>query len=147
MKIAIGSDHAGFRYKENLKQYFALHPEHTFIDVGTSSEESTDYPDYAALVAKDILAGKADRGILICGSGIGMSIAANRFKGIRAAACESTAAAELCRQHNDANIICLGERLMSWEKALELIKIFLETPFSGGERHCRRVDKLNNLPD
>ena len=85
-------------------------------------------------------------GILICGTGIGMSIAANRFKGIRAAVCESTSAARLARQHNNANILCIGERLTSWEKTLDIIKTFLETSFDGSERHCRRVDKLNKLP-
>jgi ribose 5-phosphate isomerase B len=146
MKIVIGSDHAGFRYKENAKKYFAMTAEHTCIDVGTDSEASTDYPDYAVLAVNALLSRKADMGILICGTGIGMSIAANKFKGIRAAVCESTAAAQLARLHNDANILCIGERLTSWEKALEIIKTFLETSFDDSERHCRRVDKLNKLP-
>lgn len=146
MKIAIGSDHAGFRYKENAKQYFAATKEHICIDVGTDSEASVDYPDYAVFAVNAILSRKADMGILICGTGIGMSIAANRFKGIRAAVCESTSAARLARQHNNANILCIGERLTSWEKTLDIIKTFLETSFDGSERHCRRVDKLNKLP-
>jgi ribose 5-phosphate isomerase B len=146
MRIAIGSDHAGFRYKENAKLFLTENQKYSCIDVGADSEASSDYPDYAVLVANALLTGKADTGILICGTGIGMSIAANKFRGIRAAVCESGAAAQLARQHNDANILCIGERLTAWEKALEIIKIFLETPFDGGERHCRRVDKLNKLP-
>ncbi len=144
--IALGSDHAGYRYKENTKLLLSsLHEE--FIDYGTMSEESTDYPDYATLVAQAIIAGKATRGILICGTGIGMCIAANKFSGIRAAVCESVAAARLAREHNDANILCIGERITPWEKAKEIISIFLSTPFDGGERHCRRVEKLNRLPN
>ena len=145
MNIAIGSDHAGFLYKENAKRYFAITQQYSCMDVGTDSEISTDYPDYALRVAAALLSRKADLGILICGTGIGMSIAANRFRGIRAAACESAAAAQLARQHNDANILCIGERLISWEKALEIIRIFLETPFDGGERHCRRLNKLDSF--
>lgn len=143
--IALGSDHAGFRYKEKLKELLTSRKEE-FKDYGTSSEESTDYPDYAARVAKAILNGEAERGILICGTGIGMSIAANKFPGIRAAVCESVASARLARQHNDANILCIGERITPWEKAVEIIDVFLSTPFDGGERHCRRVEKLNNFP-
>lgn len=146
MRIVIGSDHAGFRYKENAKEYFAMTGEHICIDVGTDSEASTDYPDYAVLAVNAILSRNADMGILICGTGIGMSIAANKFKEIRAAVCESITAAQLARQHNDANILCIGERLTSWENALEIIKTFLGTSFDGSERHCRRVDKLNKLP-
>ena len=143
--IAIGSDHAGFHYKENLKKLLSSLNE-DYTDYGTNSEESTDYPDYAARVSKAIIEGKAERGILICGTGIGMSIAANKFPGIRAAVCESVASARLSREHNDANILCLGERITPWEKAAEIVQVFLTTAFDGGERHCRRVDKLNRFP-
>lgn len=143
--IALGSDHAGYQYKEKLKELLtSMNLE--YRDYGTFSPESTDYPDYAARVSKAILKGEADRGILICGTGIGMSIAANKFKGIRAAVCESVASAKLAREHNDANILCLGERITPWERAIDIVKVYLTTPFDNGERHCRRVNKLNILP-
>ncbi len=143
--IALGSDHAGFKYKEQLKELLkSLNVE--YHDYGTFSPESTDYPDYAALVSKSILNSEATKGILVCGTGIGMSIAANKFKGIRAAVCESVESARLAREHNDANILCIGERITPWDKAVEIVKVFLNTNFDGGVRHCRRVEKLNNLP-
>ncbi|MCX7984020.1 MAG: ribose 5-phosphate isomerase B [Bacteroidetes bacterium] len=143
--IALGSDHAGFQYKEKIKELLiSLHLE--YKDYGTFSPDSTDYPDYASRVSNAILKGEAERGILICGTGIGMSIAANKFPGIRAAVCESIDSARLAREHNDANILCLGERITPWEKAIEIVKVFLTTEFENGERHCRRVNKLNTLP-
>ena len=144
MTVALGSDHAGFLYKEQAKTLLQS-MNITFKDFGTDSQTSADYPDYAVLVAKSVLSGETEMGILICGTGIGMSIAANKFHGIRAGVCESVAAAALTRQHNDANILCIGERLTSWETASAIIKTFLTTPFEGGERHCRRVNKLNSL--
>jgi ribose 5-phosphate isomerase B len=115
---------------------------HTVIDVGTSSEDSVDYPDYGTAAAALVRDGKADYGVLICGSGIGISIAANKLQGIRAANCTSVEMAQLARLHNDANVVAVGQRLVSLELAKEIVAMFLATPFEGG-RHQRRVDKLN----
>ncbi len=142
--IALGSDHAGFEYKERLKKLLD-EIKKPYQDFGTISPDSVDYPDIAHLVSKAISSGKYQLGILICGTGIGMSIAANKHKGIRAAACESAASAKLSREHNDANILCLGARICSWETAIEIVKTFLTTPFSGGERHLRRIEKIYSL--
>jgi ribose 5-phosphate isomerase B len=145
MKLAIGSDHAGYALKEAVK--FAL--EHDFnatiIDVGTNSEESCDYTDYAEKVVRLIQRKEADLGILVCGTGIGMSIAANKFEGIRAAKCNSAVEATLTRQHNDANILCLGSRFMDEELAMQIVKAFIMTDFSGEERHMRRLAKVTGL--
>jgi ribose 5-phosphate isomerase B len=142
--IAIGSDHAGFDYKERLKKLLEEIGK-PYQDFGTSSPDSVDYPDIAHLVSKAVASGKCLRGILICGTGIGMSIVANKHKGIRAAVCESPASAKLSREHNDANILCFGARISSWETATEMVKIFLSTPFSGGERHMCRIQKIHTL--
>lgn len=139
--IAIASDHAGVALKEVLKdQLLALGmlPE----DLGAHSKDSVDYPDYANQLAKWVLARDARRGILICGSGIGMSIAANRHKGIRAALCRNVEDASLARQHNNANVLCLGERLTDTQAAKEILKVFLTTAFEGG-RHETRVTKMD----
>ena len=143
--IAIGSDHAGFPEKERVK---ALLEElcRPYRDVGTHSADSTDYPDFAHLVAGAISSGECTSGILICGTGIGMSIAANRHAGIRAAVCESVTACRLAREHNDANVLCFGARVIGWETIADLVRTFLNTPFDGGERHLRRVGKLDALP-
>ena len=139
--ILIASDHAGFNLKSFLiteltKSGFAL------IDLGCdSSEKSVDYPDYAQKLSKKIIAKKAQFGILICGSGVGISIAANRFKQIRAALCANAKIAKLSRLHNDANVICLGARLIKPESAIKTVKIFLKTEFEGG-RHQKRIEKL-----
>lgn len=143
MVIAIGSDHAGFEYKEKVKDFLASSG-FTVSDVGTSSNESTDYPDYAHKVAELVGKGIAHRGILVCGTGIGMSIAANKHAGVRAAAVESVEGARLSRQHNDANVLAIGARLIPWERAKEIVDIFLSTPFEGG-RHERRVNKIHSL--
>lgn len=141
--IALASDHAGFAYKEKTRALLTeLHL--PFLDFGTHSNESTDYPDYAHTAAMAISNGECDRGILICGSGIGMSIVANKHKGVRAAACETVEAAELSRKHNDANVLCLGERLVTWDEAQSMIRTFLKTEFEGG-RHERRVAKIHSL--
>jgi ribose 5-phosphate isomerase B len=142
--IAIGSDHAGFEYKERLKKLLDEIGK-PYQDFGTASPESVDYPDIAHLVSKAVASGKYLQGILICGTGIGMSIVANKHKGIRAAACESPASAKLSREHNDANILCFGARIISWETATEIVKMFLSTPFSGGERHMCRIEKIHSL--
>jgi len=142
--IAIGSDHAGFEYKERLKKLLD-EIGRPYQDFGTTSPDSVDYPDFAYSVSKVVASGKCTFGILICGTGIGMSIVANKHNGIRAAVCESTVAAKLSREHNDANILCLGARITTWETATEIVKTFLTTPFSGGERHLKRIQKIHSL--
>jgi ribose 5-phosphate isomerase B len=139
MKIIIGSDHAGFQLKEHLKK--TLSKEITFIDVGTNSADSVDYPDFGFAVADKIAKGEAEFGIVICGSGIGISIAANRNPKVRCALCVTENMAKLARQHNDANVLALGARLVSAPEAEDIIAAFLETPFEGG-RHAKRVEKL-----
>jgi ribose 5-phosphate isomerase B len=141
--IALGADHAGFEYKERIKP-FLTSLGYAFKDFGTSSPESTDYPDYGHAVAEAVASGTYTLGILVCGTGIGMSIIANKHCGVRAAAVESVAAAKLSRQHNDANVLALGARLISWELAEEIITVFLSTKFEGG-RHMRRVEKIHTL--
>ena len=139
MKIAIASDHGGFELKEQLKKHFtALN----FEDLGTFSTESVDYPDIADKMAGKILAGEVNWGILICGTGIGISIAANRHKGIRAALLYSVEVARLAKQHNNANIIVFGGRTMKFADVVAEINAFMETEFEGG-RHQRRLDKLD----
>jgi len=141
--IALGADHAGYEFKEKIKSVLkSLGLE--YQDFGTDSPESTDYPDYAHKVAEAVSTNKAERGILVCGTGIGMSIVANKHNGVRAAAVESVEASRLSRQHNNANILCLGARITPWDKAQEIVKAFLTTPFEGG-RHQRRVEKIHTL--
>jgi ribose 5-phosphate isomerase B len=142
--IALGSDHAGFEYKEQLKKLLDEIGE-PYKDFGAFSSDPVDYPDVAHVVSQAISSGSCQRGILICGTGIGMSIVANKHSGIRAAVCESSASAELSREHNDANILCLGERITSWETAVKIVKTFLTTPFSNGERHICRIQKIHSL--
>ena len=139
--IAIASDHGGFAYKQIIMQHLTDR-NIPFHDFGTYTEESCDYPDFAQPVAKAVAAGEYEKGILICGTGIGMSIAANKVKGIRAAVCGDSFSARATREHNDANILCMGERVISEAKALEITDIFLDTPFSGDERHSRRISKI-----
>jgi ribose 5-phosphate isomerase B len=142
MTISIGSDHAGYAYKEELKSMLAALG-HDVVDVGTESEDSVDYPDYGAAAAALVRDSRADYAVLICGSGIGISIAANKVQGIRAANCTSVEMAQLARQHNDANVVAVGQRLVSLELAKDIVAAFLSTPFEGG-RHQRRIDKLNS---
>lgn len=142
MIISIGADHGGFELKRELVG-FIKSLGHSVIDNGTNSPDSVDYPDYAKLVAHDILEKRADFGVLICGSGIGISIAANRFKGIRAALVTRKEYATLSRQHNNANIIVFGGRFTTIEEAKEYLEIFLLTPFEGG-RHEKRVCKIDD---
>jgi ribose 5-phosphate isomerase B len=141
--IALASDHAGFSYKEKIKTILD-ELQLPFADFGTNSNESTDYPDYGHAAALAVSKGECDRGILICGTGIGMSIVANKHVGVRAAACETIEAAELSRKHNDANVLCIGERLTTWDEAQAIVRIFLKTDFEGG-RHERRVAKIHTL--
>ena len=138
--IAIGSDHGGYNYKEEIKQHL-IAGGYEIIDVGTTSTESCDYPIYAKKVAELVAKKEAEKGILICGTGIGMSITANKFKGIRAALCSDTFSASATRKHNDSNILCLGERVLDKELALEIVDIWLDTEFEGG-RHQKRIDMI-----
>ena len=139
-KICIASDHAGFNLKNYIKN-FLIHRNISVIDLGPINNSSVDYPDYAKKVSKRIKAGKSDLGILVCGSGTGMAISANKTKGIRAAVCYNLKSTRLSRQHNNANIISIGSRLISKKIAFKLVSIFLKTKFEGG-RHLRRVKKI-----
>jgi len=141
--IALASDHAGFQYKEKAKAFLkSMNVE--YKDFGASTPDSVDYPDFAHVASEAVSKGECEQGILICGTGIGMSIVANKHKGVRAAACESVSAVGLARRHNNANILCIGERLVTWDVAEEMIKIFLNTNFEAG-RHTRRVEKIHSL--
>lgn len=141
MKIAIGSDHAGFRYKEKIKQFLAALG-HVVEDFGTDSEEPVDYPLFIRPVAVAVALGEAERGIVLGGSGNGEAMVANRVKGIRCALCWNIESARLGRQHNDANVISLGQRMMTEETALEIVRTWLETAFEGG-RHLRRIELID----
>ena len=139
-KIFISSDHAGFKLKEYIKS-FLKKKKYSFIDLGPDNDNRVDYPDYAHSVAKKVKINKNYRGILVCGSGMGMNITANKHKNIRAALCYNVKSTKLSRLHNDANIITLGSRLLSKKNALDCISIFLKTKFEGG-RHTKRVKKI-----
>jgi len=141
MNIAIGSDHAGFRLKEELRRHLES-AGHTVIDLGTASEESVDYPDYGLAVGRAVASGQAGRGVAVCGTGIGIAIAANKVPGIRAGTPGDLFATRLMREHNDANVIAFGARLTAAPLAIAILDLFLETGFAGG-RHARRVDKLD----
>ena len=143
MRIALASDHAGVKLKARIRQALDAR-DLTVQDFGPATDESVDYPDYAAQVARSVAVGDFDRGILICGSGIGMSIAANKVGGIRAARVNDADDARLAREHNDANVLTLGARVLSVKHAVAAVEAFLTTPFSGG-RHQRRVDKITEL--
>ena len=146
MKIVIGSDHAGFKHKKKISELIASLG-HEIIDVGTGSENSVDYPDYGEKGAREIYCGQAERGVLICGTGIGISMAANKVKGVRAAVCWNEETASLARQHNDANILCMGARFIPVEEALNITRIFLDTPVSKDERHQRRIKKISSIEE
>ena len=139
-KICIASDHAGYNLKEKVK-HFLINKNISTIDLGPDNDKSVDYPDFAKKVSRRLKLKKSDLGILICGSGTGMSLSANKIKGIRAAVCYNSRSTRLSRQHNNANIICLGSRLISSKNALNLVNIFLKTKFQGG-RHLKRVKKI-----
>lgn len=139
-KVAIACDHGGYELKEAIKSRFSSQV--SFVDLGTDTSDSVDYPEYAQKLAQSILKKETNRGVLICGTGIGISIAANRFKGIRAALCTDVTMARLTRQHNDANVVALGARIIGEEVAFDIVDIFLNTEFEGG-RHERRVQKLS----
>jgi ribose 5-phosphate isomerase B len=143
MKLALGADHAGYLLKDRIRQYVTGRG-HQVIDEGTNNSDSVDYPDYAAKVAEDVAAGRAERGILVCGSGIGMAIAANKVPGIRAANICDEYQAQLSREHNDLNVITLGARILNENDATHIVQIWLDTPFSGG-RHSGRLEKLHEI--
>ena len=140
LKVAIGSDHGGCRYKEQIIEYLKSR-NIPYFDVGTHTPEACDYPIIARKVAELVISGQANRGILVCGTGIGMSIAANKVKGIRAALCGDTYSARVSRAHNNANVLCLGERVIGEHLALDIVDIWLKSGFEGG-RHKRRVDLI-----
>ena len=140
MKITFGCDHRGFSVKQRLLKLLESHG-HEVSDTGCFSNEYVDYPDFAFTVAQRVGSGECDRGILICGTGIGMSIAANKVLGVRAAPCHDLVTAEMSRRHNDANVLCLSGDLLGEEMIERIVKLWLETPFEGG-RHARRVDKI-----
>jgi ribose 5-phosphate isomerase B len=143
MEIALGADHAGFALKEKIEGELQRLG-HAVHDLGAESEQSVDYPDFAVRVCREVTGGQAERGILVCGTGIGMSMAANKLPGIRAANVCSEAAARLSREHNDANVLALGGRLLEENQALAIVRTWLQTDFLGG-RHQRRVDKIAAL--
>lgn len=143
MRIALGADHAGYPLKEHLRRHLESQG-HEVEDFGTTSEASTDYPDYAGKVGRAVAEDRADRGLLVCGTGIGMAIAANKIPGVRAANCFEPLTSHMARAHNDANVLALAGRIVADAYAEEILREFLETPFEGG-RHQRRVDKIHTL--
>jgi ribose 5-phosphate isomerase B len=143
LRIALGADHGGFPGKAAIAAFLRKRG-HRVVDVGTFSDESVDYPDYARLVAEKVAKGSCHRGILLCGTGIGMAIAANKFKGIRAAVVWNPATARLAAEHNGANVLCLSGRLFNDRQRLAMVKAWMETPFGGG-RHARRLREISKL--
>lgn len=145
MRVALGSDHAGFHLKEYVKSYFAAR-QVDYTDFGVNYLKPVDYPDIARVVAEAVASGEYDRGILVCGTGIGMAIAANKVPGVRAALCYDSFMARAAREHNDANILALGERVLESGMVCEIIETWLKTRFGGG-RHARRVAKIRSLEE
>lgn len=144
MKIAIGCDHGGVEHKKAIAEHLK-NSGHEIVDFGIYEAKAVDYPDIALKVANSVKSGECERGILVCGTGIGMSMAANKVKGIRAAAVSDHFSAKYTRLHNNANILCLGGRVIGIGTALELADLFINTPFEGGERHQRRIDKISAI--
>jgi ribose 5-phosphate isomerase B len=142
-RIGIGCDHAGFRLKESVKRWLVEHA-YTVLDLGTDSEEACDYPDFAIALAEAMGTGEVERGILICGTGVGMSMVANKFPHLRAAVCHDPTTARFSRAHNDANVLTLGSRITGEMVALDIVNAWLHTPFEGG-RHLRRLEKIERL--
>ena len=142
LRIAIGADHGGFDLKERVRNYLADQG-HAVADLGTNSTDSVDYPDFARKVAERVSAKGADFGVVICGTGLGVAMTANKVRGIRAAPCSETLSARFARSHNDANVLTMGGRLIDYSTAVKILDVFLSTPFEGG-RHQRRVDKINS---
>ncbi len=143
MKIGIGSDHGGFELKEHIKDYFEKEGI-DYLDYGTKSLDSVDYPDYGRKLAEGVLSGEVDKGIAICGTGIGISIACNKVKGIRCALCGDTYSARMSVEHNNANIMALGGRVIGKDLAIEIVSIWLKSQFQGG-RHERRINKISDI--
>lgn len=141
MRIAIGADHAGFDLKQRLAEQLQA-AGHEIIDLGTHGPDSVDYPDYGVAVAQEVVQGGAERGVLVCGTGIGIGIAANKVPGARVATCNDLFTASMSRRHNDANVVSLGSRVVGPGVATEIVRLFLDTEFEGG-RHARRVDKIH----
>lgn len=144
LRIALGADHGGFQLKEEIKKWLTEKEEYQIQDFGTYSTESCDYPDIALAVAQAVAGKECDLGIIVCGTGIGVSIVANKVPGIRAALCHDTFSAKASREHNDANVLTLGERVTGRGLALEIVEAWLKASFAGG-RHQRRVDKISAL--
>jgi ribose 5-phosphate isomerase B len=143
MRVLIGSDHAGYELKEEIKRHLSEEEAYTFNDVGAFSKEPVDYPLIGHELAKQISQGNFSRGILICGSGIGMSIVANRYRKVRAALCHNLYTVRLSRKHNDANVLVLGGRILGTGLAMEMVELFLSTDFEGG-RHLRRIEEIDS---
>ena len=143
MRIVVGSDHAGLGLKEVVTGHLTA-AGHDVIDVGTSNTDSVDYPDFGAAVGQKVAANEADLGVALCGSGLGICISANKVDGVRAVTITDVTSARLSRQHNDANVVCMGERLIGPQTALDVVDAFVATEFEGG-RHSRRVDKISAL--
>ena len=143
MKIVVGSDHAAYELKEAIKEKL-IGEGHEVIDVGCDSPESVDYPKYGHAVGRTVASGEAERGIAVCGSGIGISIACNKVPGIRAALCTSVEMAEMCRRHNNANVVCMGARMISRELAFDIIDTWMTTDFEAG-KHLRRINEIEDI--
>ena len=143
MRVSMGSDHAGYRLKEELKTYLQSEG-HEVLDVGTDSEETVDYPEFCAAAARAVIDGRADRAIVIGGSGQGEQLAANKVRGTRAALCNDVHLAQLSRRHNDANVLAMGGRIVATELAKEIVKLWLATPFDGG-RHAKRLEQIAEI--
>jgi len=144
MRVAMGADHAGFSLKRDLVSYLKS-LKHEVLDLGTNSQDPVDYPDYAEAVGRAIVDGKAERGVLVCGSGVGASVAANKIPGIRAGLCHDTYSARQGVEHDDMNVLVFGARVIGPELARELARVYLEATFSGEERHRRRLEKVARL--
>ena len=143
MRVSMGSDHAGYRLKEELKTYLQSEG-HEVLDVGTDSEKTVDYPDFCAAAARAVIDGRADRAIVLGGSGQGEQLAANKVRGTRAALCNDLHLAQLSRRHNDANVLAMGGRIVATELAKEIVKLWLATPFDGG-RHAKRLEQIAEI--
>ncbi|MEW6109669.1 MAG: ribose 5-phosphate isomerase B [Nitrospirota bacterium] len=145
MKIAVGCDHAGFGLKEDILKLLKK-LDIDYLDCGTNTEESVDYPDFGEKVSELVSSGKVDRGILVCGTGIGMSMVANKFPNVRASLCNDLFSAKMSRMHNDANVLVMGGRIIGRDLASEIVKIWLTTPFEG-ERHLKRLNKIKRIEE
>jgi RpiB/LacA/LacB family sugar-phosphate isomerase len=143
MRVAVGSDHAGYHLKEELKDFIAA--EYEIVDVGTHNTDPSDYPDFAEALARAIVEKRADRGILICGSGVGASIASNKVPGVRAGLCHDTYSAHQCVEHDDVNVLVMGARIIGVELAREIVASFLNAQYTAEERHVRRVGKILDI--